>query len=478
MGTPHPADESYADVEANPFRRSTRDPLSTFSIDVDTASYSNVRRFLQDDRLPPVAAVRVEEMINYFDYDYPAPELGSPIRVHTELGPCPWREGHELLLVGLQAEHVEPAHAPDCNLVFLVDVSGSMSDDDKLPLAQRALRRLTQSLDSNDSIAIVTYAGSSSIALRPTDADDRRIPRVIDSLAAGGATNGADGIRDAYELARRRFDPDGVNRVVLVTDGDFNVGTTSQPELRDLIEEERSSGVYLTVVGVGTGNLQDDRMEMLAAHGNGHYVYLDSSLEARKAFQRELTSNLVTVADDVKIQVEFNPETVRSYRLIGYDNRALEAQDFSDDSTDAGELGAGRSVTALYEIVPGHGSIERLRYQPSRESAPHGEFGDEYCQVKVRYKRPGHRTSQRIVTIVSAEETPRASHRSTFASSIAAFGMSLRNSPFRGESDYALALELGRASRGRDPHGDRSELLRLIQTAEELDPRGDRSASK
>ena len=361
--------EGYNTIVENPFTQAETTPLSTFSIDVDRASYSNVRRFLEDDMLPPAGAVRVEEMINYFSYDYPKPTSDVPFTVATEIARCPWNSEHQLLLVGVQGKEIETKLMPPSNLVFLVDVSGSMDEPDKLPLVKESLRMLVGTLRDVDRVAIVVYAGAAGLALPSTSGADRdEIEDAIDDLEAGGSTAGGEGIELAYAIARQNFMKFGNNRVILASDGDFNVGISDPAGLVKLIEEQRNSGVYLTVLGFGAGNLQDGRMEQIADHGNGQYAYIDGMDEARKVFRRELSGTLHAIARDVKIQVEFNPANVRSYRLIGYENRALAAQDFTDDKKDAGELGSGHSVTALYESL--YASVRaRESHAATRETA-------------------------------------------------------------------------------------------------------------
>jgi len=383
--------EAYDHIEENRFHRVDADPLSTFSVDVDTASYANVRRFLVDGELPPAGAVRTEELINYFRFAYPQPSGNVPFSITTELAECPWNPKHRLALIGLQGRSLKERDPSPRNLVFLLDVSGSMMPSDKLPLVKAAMRMLTDVLTERDRVAIVVYAGASGLVLPSTAGDQKeRIQEALEKLEAGGSTNGAQGIQLAYQVARRNFIRGGVNRVVLATDGDFNVGVTNQSDLVSLIERERESGIFLSVLGVGTGNLKDSTMEKLADKGNGNYAYLDSLHEARKVLVREAGGTLETIAKDVKIQVEFNPRQVAGYRLIGYENRMLNHQDFNDDKKDAGEIGAGHSVTALYEIVPVGAPIDApgvdpLKYQ--RESQQTRAAGSgELLTVKVRLR--------------------------------------------------------------------------------------------
>jgi len=473
-GRPDFNTESYDRIDDNRFRRVDQDPLSTFSIDVDTASYANVRRFLNGGSLPPADAVRTEELINYFRFEYPRPSNGQPFSVTTELAACPWNAKHRLALIGLQARPLDMDDVPARNLVFLLDVSGSMMPADKLPLIRTAMRMLVDTLTARDRIAIVVYAGASGIVLPSTSgAHKERIHEAIARLEAGGSTNGAAGITLAYQVAQEQFVKGGINRVILATDGDFNVGVTNQGDLTRLIEEKRASGIFLSVLGVGTGNIKDSTMEKLADRGNGNYAYLDSLHEARKVLVREGGATLVTVAKDVKIQVEFNPANVAAYRLIGYENRLLRNEDFNDDRKDAGEIGAGHTVTALYEIVPAGAEIDLptvdpLKYQRTPSAAPAPSAArDELMTVKLRYKAPDGDVS-RLITIPVKNRTGELSANLGFASAIAEFGMLLRKSEHRGSSTLADAAALGRRFRGADPDGYRSEFVRLVELAESL----------
>jgi Ca-activated chloride channel homolog len=464
--------ESYDRIDDNPFLFATQDPLSTFSIDVDTASYANVRRYLNGGSLPPRDAVRIEELINYFRFEYARPGHEVPFSVTTELTPCPWNPQHRLALVGLQARALDMEAVPARNLVFLLDVSGSMEPSDKLPLVRAAMRMLVDTLTSRDRIAIVVYAGATGIVLPSTSgAQKEKIHQAIARLEAGGSTNGGAGITLAYQVAQEQFVKGGINRVILATDGDFNVGVTSQGDLTRLIEEKRASGIFLSVLGVGTGNIKDSTMEKLADRGNGNYAYLDSLHEARKVLVAEAGATLVTVAKDVKIQVEFNPVNVAAYRLVGYENRMLRHQDFNDDRKDAGEIGAGHTVTALYEIVPvgvevnGPG-VDPLKYQ--RPAAPSTGAGrDELMTVKLRYKAPEGDLSKLISVTVKNRPTGMSANVG-FAASVAEFGMLLRESEHRGSATYADAAALARRFRGTDPDGYRSEFIRLVELAESL----------
>lgn len=428
--------ESYAHVEHNSFRRTVDEPLSTFAADVDTASYTNVRRFLSQGQLPPVDAVRVEEFVNYFTYRYPEPDRGQPVSITTEVGEAPWAPGHRLVLVGLRARPIEQHEVAGRNIVLLIDVSGSMRSPDKLPLVKTGLRMFVDHLRDDDRIAIVVYAGASGLALPSTPGRHReRIHDAIESLEAGGSTNGGEGLRLAYRVADEHFIRGGINRVILATDGDFNVGVTSQGDLLRLIEQKKTSGVFLSVLGVGTGNLKDSTMEMLADKGNGHYSYLDSLQEARRVLVREGGATLETVAKDVKLQVEFNPATVQAWKLIGYENRLLAHQDFNDDRKDGGEMGAGHTVTVLYEVVPvgarppadvasgdRRATVDPLVYQSDRR--PSGDGRGELMRVKVRFKQP----DEDVSSLMTQAVTPGARVRELpFAAAVAEFGLLLRD---------------------------------------------------
>lgn len=468
------AGESYARIRENGFRSPRIDPLSTFGVDVDRASYSNVRRIITEhQQRPPVDAVRIEELINYFPYDYEAPTGAHPFAVHTEVATAPWAPEHLLVRVGLQARTVTMENAPASNLVFLIDVSGSMSSPDKLPLLKEAFRMLVRQMREQDRVAIVVYAGSAGLVLPSTSgANKDRILAALDRLEAGGSTAGGQGITLAYDVARRHFLDDGNNRVILATDGDFNVGVTDNAELERMIETRRREGTFLTVLGFGGGNLQDDRMEMLADKGNGNYAYVDTPLEARKVFVHELGGTLVTVAKDVKLQVEFNPALVSEYRLIGYENRALAAKDFKDDAKDAGDIGAGHSVTALYEVIPvaRRGSprwegVDSLRYQRTssrRAVAGDDALANELMLVRLRYKAPDREVSVPLEVVVPNRVT-NASREFQFAQAVAAFGMLLRDSEFKGQATPEMVNRLAEGAIGRDPWGYRAEFVELVR---------------
>jgi Ca-activated chloride channel family protein len=468
--------EAYAHVAEQSFSPARAEPLSTFSIDVDTASYSNVRRFLRDGSLPPADAVRIEELVNYFDYDYPQPSANEPFSIYTEVGDCPWNSEHRLVHVGIQGREISQENVPARNLVFLVDVSGSMQDPNKLPLLKQGLTMLARDLRPQDHVAIAVYAGSSGLALPATSGRDAgKIIDALGRLEAGGSTNGAEGIELAYREAQKNFVKGGINRVILATDGDFNVGASSEGELVRLIEEKKKSGVFLTVLGFGSGNLQDSRMEQLADKGNGNYAYIDTLAEAHKVLVREAGSTLVTIAKDVKLQVEWNPAAVASYRLIGYENRALAARDFNDDKKDAGEIGAGHNVTALYEIVPvgqedaSLPSVDPLRYQASPSESAQARSG-ELLTVKVRYKSPDAETSQLMTRSLPDQHRAlsSASDSFRFSAAVAGFGMLLRDSKHRGALNLRVIDDLARGASQRDAHGDRGEFLDMVRAAQRL----------
>ena len=467
--------ESYDHVTDNPFESVTDEPLSTFSIDVDTASYSNVRRHLDGGSLPPAGAVRIEELINYFDYDYEAPSGRDPFTSHVEVAGCPWNTDHRLARIGLKGWEIPNDERPDSNLVFLIDVSGSMSDDNKLPLLKDALGLLVQQLGSSDRVAIVVYAGAAGLVLQSTAADDERaILEAMDRLKAGGSTHGSAGIHLAYETAAAHFVEGGVNRVILATDGDFNVGTTSQAGLIELVEQKARSGIFLTVLGFGMGNYKDSTLEKLADKGNGNYAYIDTRAEARKVLVEQISGTLVTIAKDVKIQVEFNPAQVGHYRLIGYENRIMAAEDFNDDTKDAGEIGAGHTVTALYEIVPAGvplsaPGVDSLKYQQPSNLGPEASSG-ELMTLKLRYKEPDGHVSEKLTFPItdSGRSYAEASADFKFAASVASFGMLLRDSPHKGTSSFEGVIELAGEGAVRDRHGYRAEFVQLVRKARRL----------
>jgi Ca-activated chloride channel family protein len=467
--------EAYAHIAENDFHKVGDEPLSTFSVDVDTASYSNVRRFLRNGQLPPADAVRIEELVNYFDYAYPRPENGEAFSTYAEVGACPWNPEHQLVHIGIAGKRIQEAQVSARNLVFLIDVSGSMMSPDKLPLLKEGMKLLVRNLRATDRVSVVVYAGSSGLVLPSTRGNQQaNILDALDRLEAGGSTNGAEGIALAYREAQKNFIQGGINRVILATDGDFNVGVTSEGELTHLIEDKRKSGVFLTVLGFGSGNLQDSRMEQLADKGNGNYAYIDDLEEAQKVLVREAGATLVTIAKDVKLQVEFNPQAVESYRLVGYENRKLAARDFNDDKKDAGEIGAGHEVTALYEIVPrNHASastpeVDTLRYQGTRPLA--GASNGELLTVKVRYKAPNADQSKLIERhlTASASGTQNGSSMFRFSAAVAEFGMLLRNSPHKGAATLEQVRRLAESARAEDTHGERAQFIDMVQASERL----------
>jgi Ca-activated chloride channel family protein len=465
--------EDYAPIESNDFRAVSDHPLSTFSIDVDGASYTNTRRFIRDGERPPKDAVRVEEFLNYFQYDYPAPaaEDARPFATTMEVGPAPWREKHRLVHIGVQGQRVPRAERPPSNLVFLIDVSGSMRSSRKLPLLKKGFRMLAEQLRPEDRVAMVVYAGSSGKALESTPGTETdSIKQAIGQLEAGGSTAGAEGIRQAYRVAEENYIEDGINRVVLATDGDFNVGVSSDGALQRLVEQKRESGTALTVLGFGTGNIKDNKMETLANHGNGNYYYVDSATEARRVLVEQLGSTLQTIAKDVKLQVEFNPAEVAAYRLVGYVNRQLDDEEFADDSTDAGELGAGHSVTALYDViprgvesevdVPTAGDLKYQETQPSDEASA----SDELLTLKLRYKVPDGDQSQLIERPLTHERAEReVSSDFHFAAAAAGYGMLLRDSEYTGALTLDAVRRLAEKGRGDDPNGTRAGFISLVE---------------
>lgn len=484
VGDAPPADferEGYSPIRENPFLAVRQEPLSTFSIDVDTAAYANVRRFIDQSRLPPKDAVRIEELINYFPYRYPEPEGPHPFAVHTETSVAPWSPNHRLVRIGIQGRRVDTSDLPPSNLVFLLDVSGSMNAPNKLPLLKAAFKLLVNQLRTQDRVAIVVYAGAAGLVLPSTPGSDKKtILDALDRLRAGGSTAGGAGIRLAYQVARENFLEGGNNRVILATDGDFNVGASSDAEMVRLIEEQRKHGVFLTVLGFGTGNYQDAKMQQIADHGNGNHAYIDSILEAKKVLVSEMGGTLLTIAKDVKIQIEFNPAKVKAYRLIGYENRLLRNQDFNDDTKDAGELGAGHSVTALYELIPAGSDepvpgVDELKYQRT-EISPTAEASDELMTVKLRYKQPDGEKSQLIVHPVIDAHRPLAetSDDFRFASAVAEFGLLLRDSAHKGQASFDAVIERARAARGDDPEGYRHDFVRLVEKAKLLASTGAR----
>ena len=465
--------ESYAHIDENDFKLVSASPLSTFSIDVDRASYANVRRFLQDGERPPVDAVRIEEMINYFPYEWGDVAGEHPFAVTTEVTQAPWKREHRLVRIGLHAPSIDVRHLPPSNLVFLLDVSGSMDMPDKLPLLKKAFALLVDQLRPQDRVAIVVYASATGLVLPSTPGNQHEeILAALERLQAGGSTAGGAGLKLAYETAREHYIDGGNNRIILATDGDFNVGPSSDGEMVRLIEKERESGTFLTVLGFGTGNLKDSKMEQIADHGNGNFHYVDGLLEARKVLVEEMGGTLLTLAKDVKLQIEFNPARVAGYRLIGYENRLLADEDFNDDTRDAGELGAGHTVTALYEVVPAGVTVPReevdeLRYQPQPDDPPLSEFEDEMLYVKVRYKDPDGAKSKLLEQAV-ADRTGMPSTDFRFATAVAGFGMLLRDSPHAGTLTLDDIVSLAEEGKGHDPRGYRGEFIRLVELTRDL----------
>ena len=463
--------ERYEAAAVNPIHRVLETPVSTFSVDVDTASYSNMRRFLSQGVMPPEDSIRVEELLNYFDYQYEGPGEGDhPFAIHTQLAPTPWNEHTQLLRIGVQGYEVEAESLPPMNLVFLLDVSGSMNQPNKLPLLQRAFGLLVDRLRSEDKVAIVVYAGASGVVLEPTGGDDRvSISHALNQLQAGGSTHGSAGIQLAYQVAEAQFREGGINRVILGTDGDFNVGVTNLDDLKALIEAKRESGVFFSALGFGTGNYNDHLMEELTNLGNGTAYYIDQFREARKVFAEDLTGTLHTIAKDVKIQVEFNPAQVAEYRLIGYDNRQLRREDFNNDRVDAGDVGAGHSVTALYEVVPARSDFrftDPLRFQ---EHSGIEATASELAFVKLRYKRPDQdRSILMSHPVEAATESLSMDSAMQFAAAVAGFGELLRGSYYVDDWSIADARQLAQAAIGEDAFGYRQELLQLMQNAEAL----------
>ncbi|HET9196234.1 MAG TPA: von Willebrand factor type A domain-containing protein [Vicinamibacterales bacterium] len=490
---PNTANESYARTGENAFVRASQEPLATFSIDVDTASFSNIRRFLDQNQMPPQDAVRIEEMVNYFTYDYPNPSAGRPIGVSMAVTTAPWNSRHRLVRFGVKAREIDRGRRPASNLVFLIDVSGSMNEPQKLPLVKSGLKLLVDQLGENDSVSIVVYASATGLVLPPTRGDRKEvIARAIDNLQAGGSTNGGAGIQLAYAQATANFIRGGANRVILMTDGDFNVGITSQSDLTRLIEDRARSGVFLSVLGFGMGNLKDSTMERLADTGNGHYAYIDTLNEARKVLVEEMSGTLVTVAKDVKIQVDFNPGKVEAYRLIGYENRVLRAEDFNNDLKDAGDMGAGHTVTALFEIVPRGGtvpgpSIDPSVFQPQSGSAGRSESAgrstapasngsansDDLLVLRLRYKLPDAAESTRMDVPLAdrAVAFQRADPDVRFAAAVAAFGMILKDSSYKGDATLEWVLDTASGSVGRDRGGYRDEFVSLVRKAIALSDR-------
>lgn len=463
--------EEYDKINENIFKDVLNNPLSTFSVDVDRAAYSNVRRFLQNNQKPYKDAVRIEEMINYFDYNYPQPTNGDPFSINVELAKCPWNEKHELLHIGLQGENINESSIPANNLVFLIDVSGSMGDANKLPLLKQAFKILVNNLRADDKVAIVVYAGAAGEVLSSTKGSEKStIIAALERLESGGSTAGGAGINLAYQIAKQNYIQNGNNRVILATDGDFNVGSSSDGEMERLIEEKRKEGVFLTILGFGMGNYKDAKMEKISNAGNGNYAYIDNILEAKKVFGKELWGTLYTIAKDVKFQIEFNPSKVKSYRLIGYENRILNKEDFNDDKKDAGDIGCGHTVTALYEIIPAGSdetvsNVDPLEYQTVKENS-----SNNFMTVKLRYKKPNEDISNLILNRYKRSDifSEKPSENFNLSAAVAEFGMLLRDSEFKAEASYTQAMDLAKNSKGNDEYGYRNEFINLIETAELL----------
>ncbi len=476
-----PSADQFPDKEANGVTLVAEQPVSTFSVDVDTASYAVVRRMLSSGAFPPAAAVRVEEMVNYFPYNYATPtSRNQPFGVMTEVMPSPWNADNQLVHIAVRGYDIARAERPRANVVLLVDVSGSMGPPDRLPLLKQGFRLFASQLHDDDRVAIVTYANGTRIALEPTAGKDRdKIIAAIDALNTGGGTAGAEGLQRAYEMAERNFDAKAVNRIILATDGDFNVGISNPKELEKFVAEKRKTGVYLSIFGVGYGNLNDALIQRLTQSGNGNAAYIDSLLEARKAMSEELGSTMFPIANDVKVQVEFNPAQVAAYRLVGYETRMLKRQDFKDDKIDAGDMGAGHSVTAIYEITPASGAaklVDPLRYGSDKAKPAATGGGDELCFVKLRYKLPGEansRLTEHVVRASAARKTLQAvPEEQRFAVAVAAFGQRLRGEAHVSKLSYNEIADLANSARGTDNEGYRAEFVRLVRLADTMNKTG------
>ena len=462
--------ESYDKITENHFVSSVSNPLSTFSVDVDRAAYANIRRYLTTNQLPPPDAVRIEEMINYFDYTYPPPIGNEPFSVNLELASCPWNADHQIIAIGLKGKEIEVKNIPAGNLVFLLDVSGSMDEPNKLPLLKQSFKILIEKLRPADRVAIVVYAGAAGMVLPSTSCENKeKIFEAFDKLQAGGSTAGGEGINLAYKIAKENFIKGGNNRIILATDGDFNVGESSDAAMERLIEKKREEGIFLTVLGFGMGNYKDSKMEKLSNAGNGNYAYIDNIIEAQKTFGKEFFGTIYTIAKDVKIQIEFNPSKVKAYRLIGYENRMLKTEDFNDDKKDAGDIGSGHTVTALYEIIPAGSKemvpgIDELEYQKtSLVKSP------DMMTLKLRYKEPDGETSQLLKQKVTESDFKKSlSDDFKWITAVTEFGLILRDSKFKGDSNFKHVIEFAQAARGDDPDGTRAEFIKLVKTAELL----------
>jgi Ca-activated chloride channel family protein len=468
-----PNTEEYKSLAENKFQDVLTSPLSTFSIDVDTASYSNVRRFINSGKLPDTGAVRIEEMINYFTYDYPEPANGHPFSVTTEAAPCPWNPEHSLVMIGLKGKNIDVSEMPPTNLVFLIDVSGSMQAANKLPLVKTTIKMVVNQMRPQDSISIVTYASGTRVALESASGGEKdKIIKVLDSLEAGGSTNGSSGIELAYKEAQKSFKQDGNNRIILATDGDFNVGVQSEAGLLDLIKEKRDKGIFLSVLGFGMGNYKDSKMEMLADNGNGNYAYIDTASEAQKVAGKQLAGTLFTIAKDVKLQVEFNPAKVKAYKLVGYENRVLNKEDFKNDKVDAGDMGAGHSVTAFYEIIPADSKEKTANVDPLEYQKPEIIPSSDLLLVKVRYKKPKEEVSTLFSKHVGAPDVLRLERTSDdfrFAAAVAEYAMLLNKSEFKGKASYSDVIKLAKGSKGQDEDGYRAELIKLVEVSQLLE---------
>ncbi len=471
--------EEYPVFEDNRFLSAIDYPLSTFSLDVDVASYSNMRRVINQGKLPEQDAIRIEELINYFDYDYPEPTDGHPVKISTELAACPWQNQHQIVKIGIKAKEIPTANLPLSNFVFLLDVSGSMYGHNRLDLVKASLKLLVNNLREEDRVAIVVYAGAAGEALPSTSGTDRqKILEALDQLQAGGSTAGGEGIKLAYQIAEKNFVNNGNNRIILCTDGDFNVGVSSISGLEKLIEEKRKTGVYLTVLGFGMGNYKDEKLQTLAQKGNGNHAYIDNIQKANRVLVNEFGSTMYAVANDVKLQIEFNPAQVNCYRLIGYETRLLNKEDFNDDNKDAGELGSGHTVTALYEIIPAgvenpyQGNVDDLKYQPTKnksdEPADTKKNSTELLTVKLRYKKPGESESKKLEVPVLAGVGQTPSQDFKFAMSVAMLGQLLRNSEFKGNTTYQGVVDLAKEGLNNDEHGYRKEFIRLVESAKQM----------
>ena len=462
--------ERYQKQPDQPVKAVAQEPVSTFSIDVDTGSYANVRRFLSDGGLPPEDAVRIEEIVNYFPYSYPLPTGTHPFAIHTQTVDSPWQPEAKLIKIGIQAQDLAKKELPPANLVFLVDISGSMNSPEKLPLVKKTLRILTEQLRPQDKVTLITYADGEALVLPPTSGDNKdEILRAINKLQAGGSTAGESALKMAYEQAQKAYVKNGINRILLATDGDFNVGVSSTDALKSMVAEKRKSGISLTTLGFGTGNYNEDMMEQIADAGDGNYSYIDNEKEAKKVLQHQLTSTLTTVAQDVKIQVEFNPATVKEYRLVGYTNRTLRNEDFNNDKVDAGDIGSGHSVTAIYEIIPQgkQGWLNESRYQ----KAPAASGGkNEYAFVKVRYKLPGQSTSKLIEQAVPAVSIPlaQADEDTRLALAAASYAQALRGGEYNGKLDWDAIERMAKQAKGKDPFGLQEEFVELVKIAKSL----------